>query len=481
MIEGVTKDSHIVLQYFNKLTNIPRCSGEEQNISNYLLAFAKEHNLEASRDMALNVIIKKEASKGYESFPPVVLQGHMDMVCEVEHGCTMDFSKDAIPAMIEGDYVIAPHTTLGADNGIAVAMILAILANDELKHPKIEALFTSDEEEGMTGAMALNPAMIESERLINLDSEEEGVFCVGCAGGKRNTARFKKEFKSSIKDEVFELQIKGLSGGHSGQAIDEGRGNAIRLLARLLFELNRELSFDLIDFLGGSKSNAIPRDAQAFIAIDAKDKKTFESIVHEYEAIFKDEYKITDPQLSIEIKPNKGEKALSDELSQALINYILGAPNGVSTMSTELDGQVESSTNLGIVRSNKDNIEVISQVRGSKASKVDEISSRNEAVAILANAEYSDGDGYPAWEYRENSPLRDLAIKTYKNIYGEAPLIQTIHGGLECGLFTDIFDNMDMISLGPSIYGVHAPGEKFSISSVERVFNYVVQLLEELK
>ncbi|MCD1146954.1 aminoacyl-histidine dipeptidase [Peptoniphilus sp. KCTC 25270] len=482
MIHGLTNQHSRIFHNFNALTEIPRCSGEEQGISDFLKQWAEERNLEVHQDKTLNIIIKKPASPGYENRETVVLQGHMDMVCEVQKGHEMNFSCDAIQAEIEDDFIIAKNTTLGADNGIAIAMIMTLFEDEKTVHGPLEALITVDEERGMTGAIHLEPQYISGRRLINIDSEDEGICCVGCAGGQRNLVTLKKDFVDATKDQLVEIHIEGLTGGHSGQDIHLQRANGNITLARVLENLKTEIEYELIDFYGGSKSNAIPRDAVATIAIDAKNANTLESILEEWVATLRKEYEISDKEVSLrlEVLKEKPEKAIVPETRDNLLYYLNTAPNGVVSMNLSIPGQVESSNNIGVVESESDKWSITSQVRSSLESKLIEIANRNRLIAERSGATFIADDAYPAWEYVSESKLRDVAQKVWYNMTNEELKLETIHAGLECGLLQDVIGEMDMISIGPDMSGVHAPGEKVSISSTDKVFNYLKELLKEL-
>ncbi|MDO5301272.1 MAG: aminoacyl-histidine dipeptidase [Tissierellia bacterium] len=476
MIRGIEQIQDPVLQNFALLTDIPRGSGNEEEISNFLKNWAQERGLEVHQDRVLNIIMKKPASPGLEGAKTMVLQGHMDMVNEVKKGFEMDFDRDPIPAEVEGDLIIAKNTTLGGDNGIAVAMIMAIFEDKSLVHPPLEALITVDEERGMTGAIHLEGQYVDGRILINLDSEDEGVLCAGCAGGQRDTVIFSKEFEGG-EEEGHLLALEGLTGGHSGQDIHRGRGNANLLLARILHHLDEKLTVKLGDLHGGSKSNAIPRDAQALIFTGATEAE-LQIALDEIVAVLKKEYEDTDPNLKLSLTKGRG-RAFSSDLQGRLMAFLLTCPNGVHTMSQKIPGLVESSNNFGVIESREDAIVLTSQVRSSVASRVEEIARKTQVLAELAGAQYEAGDGYPAWEYASVSPLRDLALEIWKEQTGEEMKVETIHAGLECGLLQDVLGTMDMISIGPDMAGVHAPGEHLSISSTKKVYKYLKKLLEQ--
>ena len=470
--------------YFDKLTKIPRCSFEEEKIRAYLINFAKEKGLEYKTDEIGNVVIIKEATKGYEDVDSIILQGHMDMVCEKTPECTIDFSKDAIKYEIDGDFIIARETTLGADNGIAVAMTLALLEADEYKHPKIEALFTVNEESGMTGAANLEKGMVTSKRLLNIDSEAEGVGCISCAGAERDLIKLKKEYKELDKDKnIYEIIVNGLKGGHSGQEIQVGLGNAVKILARSLYRLFEKVDGDLIEIEGGAKPNAIPRYAKAIVAVNEDDIKKIQDVIVELNSNFVRELGKVDPDVRLNFEKSKlrSDKAFTDDLKNNIVSLLNILPNGVIAMSKNIHGLVETSVNLGVIENKEDSVNIISNIRSSVQSSKEYIGLVNKIAAENFGAEFEIITKYPAWEYKENSPLREVAKKSYKEVSGKEFKLEAIHAGLECGIFVETIGDIDMLSIGPNMKGVHAPGEHLSISSTERVFDFLIKILENLK
>ena len=470
--------------YFDKLTKIPRCSCEEEKIRDYLVSFAKDHNLEYRTDAIGNVVIVKEATEGYEDVDSIILQGHMDMVCEKTPECSIDFSKDPIKYEIDGDYIIARETTLGADNGIAVAMTLALLESSDYKHPKIEALFTVNEESGMTGAGNLEKGMVTSKRLLNIDSETEGVGCISCAGAERDLIKLKKEYKELDKDmNLYEVIVNGLKGGHSGQEIQVGLGNAVKILGRSLYRFFQTVDGDLIEIEGGAKPNAIPRYARALVAVKEEDIKEVQDLIVELNSEFVTELGKVDPDVRINFEKSKEsfEKALTSDLRDRIVNLLNLLPNGVISMSKNIHGLVETSVNVGVIENKEDNVNIISNIRSSVSSHKEYIGSVNKIAAKTFGAEVEIIAKYPAWEYKENSPLREVAKEAYKEVSGKDFKLEAIHAGLECGIFVETIGDIDMLSIGPNMKGVHAPGEHLSISSTERVFDFLIKILEKLK
>lgn len=472
-----------VFHYFEEMTKVPRCSLQEDKIADYLENFAKGHSLEYIRDSSNNIIIKKAASLGYEKSPVLIIQGHMDMVCEKTESCNINFEEDPIPFEVEGDLIISKETTLGADNGIAVAMALAILEDDTIEHPPLEILITSNEENGMSGARNLDGSLLKGEMLLNLDSETEGVACIACAGGQRESISFPKEFKKAEdKREFYEVSVSGLKGGHSGQDIQKGLGNSNKLLARSLYKINTNFDIDLVDIIGGAKPNAIPRYAKAIIAIYEEDKKDIQDLIVKLNRDFVKEFGKVDPDVRLNFeKTDKFEKVLKDSLKTDIINLINVLPNGVQSMSQDIEGLVGCSTNVGVIESYDDRIDVLVNIRSALSSLKEEVGDIDKVCAEAFNAQYKILSSYPAWEYKDESKIRDLASKVYKDLFGTELELEAIHAGLECGLFKESIGDIDMLSIGPNIYGPHAPGERLEINSTKRVYEFVINILKNLK
>ena len=467
----------LVFKYFEEISKIPRGSGNEKGISDYLAQEGRRLGLEVIQDETLNVIIKKEASKGYENSPAVILQGHMDMVCEKNKDVDHDFSKDPIELEVKGDYLYAKGTTLGADNGIAVAMGLALLASGDIATPKLEVLFTVNEEVSMEGAMNLDGSVFDGRYIINLDSEEEGCILVGCAGGNRNCTTLPLEFKSSEK-QGFLIELKGLLGGHSGMEIDKNHANSNKLMGRILDLLT--IDYDLVNVNGGLKTNAIPRECDAVIAIDTKDIDQLKAELAKIESIFKHEYRIPDPDVKIELSETSFEKVLTDECKNKVIQLLNLIPSGIQTMAADMPGLVESSINLGVVTTKEDVMTFEATTRSSVETRKDYINNTVKLVAESLGADYEETDHYPSWERAIDSKLEEISIETYKKLTGNDPKILTIHAGLECGLFLKKMDGCEAISIGPNAYDVHTPNEHVSISSIKNVWDYLVACLESM-
>lgn len=486
MINGVLKDlkPSKVFEYFEELTQIPRESGNEKGVSDYLVKFAKEHNLEVVQDEALNVVIRKKATKGYEDRPAVVIQGHMDMVCEKNTELKHDFTKDPLKLRLVDDMIYATDTTLGADDGIAVAMGMAILASEDVEHPDIELLVTTSEETGMDGAAALDPKNVNGRILINADSELEGEFLVSCAGGTTAKVTVPVLFeKANSNMSTCRVMIKGLKGGHSGDEIDKGRANSNKLLGRILNDLNSSLDFRISSLNGGSKHNAIPREADAVILVDGDAVELLKEKALKWDKIFKDEFRVSDAgvRVEFEVLKDKCDTVFSKEAQDNVINFIYLISNGINTMSMDIKGLVESSQNLGIVTTSKDGVEFVSSIRSSVNSLKQELFDRVTSLAELIGAKVERCSDYPEWSYDPNSKIREVFVDVYKRLYKKEPLVNAIHAGVECGLFKAKFGNIDMISFGPSMYDVHTPNEHISISSVSRSWDFLLEVLKEIK
>ena len=464
-----------VMRFFEDICAIPHGSGDTKKISEYCIDTARKMGLEAVRDDMNNVIIKKAASSGYEGLPAVILQAHLDMVCEKTPDCNIDFLTDGIPLTVDGDYITAKGTTLGGDDGIGVAMILAILEDNTLKHPPIGALFTTDEETGMFGAAALDGSMLSGRTMINIDSENEGVLTVSCAGGARSEIRIPTQ-KIPVSSPCYEIVIEGLKGGHSGVEIHKGRHNSNLLMGRLLNELTD--SFNIIAIDGGNKDNAIPARTVCRLATNANFEK-----LKAFAADFEETHRTAEePCLKITVLKIKGDfKAIDADGTAVICKFLSLVPNGVVKMSEDIKGLVQTSLNLGVLKTKEDEIYLTISVRSSvndeKTALLNNLDSLTEQIG--GSIEHS-GD-YPAWEYRKNSPLRDVMVSEFKAMYGREPVVEAIHAGLECGLLSDKLPGLDAVSFGPDMEEIHTPNEKLSIPSVERTYNYLCRVLSNLK
>ncbi|WP_422485304.1 aminoacyl-histidine dipeptidase [Gudongella sp. DL1XJH-153] len=468
-----------VFYYFEELTKIPRCSYDEQRVSDYLKSVGEGLGLQVIQDKALNIIIRKPGTKGYEDKPIVIIQGHMDMVCEKADDCDIDFSKDPIPFEIEGDFMVAKKTTLGADNGIAVAMGLAILESEDIPHPPIELLVTTNEESGMTGAKELDVNNLKGKILINIDSEEEGTLLVSCAGGTRLMVTAPLEW-TEPKNKAYELRISGLKGGHSGMEIDKGRGNSNRLLARVLSGMQK-LDYQLLHIEGGSKSNAIPRLSVAKITLDKDNLEKARELAKEYQEAFRNELATSDSGVQVTLEETEmTDKAIANGVRDRIISAMMLIPTGVQSMSQDIEGLVESSNNMGVVTTLHDRVTIENAIRSSVKTLKEYIAAQIGVLAESLSLQWETSGDYPAWEYRKDSYIRDVFIEAHREVAGKDPNVEAIHAGLECGLFDEVMDDVDMISLGPDMAGVHAPGEKLSISSTERTFKLLLEALKKI-
>ena len=472
-----------VFEYFEAISNIPRGSGNEKEISDYLLNFGKSLGLESIQDEALNVIIKKPGTKGYENAPTVIIQGHMDMVCEKNNGVEHDFEKDPLKLRVVEDYIYATDTTLGADNGIAVAYAMAILASNDISHPPIEVLITTDEETGMSGAMAINKEHIDGKILINLDNEEEGYLLVSCAGGIRSTATINIEKQDITDKKLMKINISGLKGGHSGMDIIKERGNSNKILGRVLKEISKEVKFNIVKLNGGSKNNAIPREAEAVITINSSDENMVIGLIKNWNDIIGNELRTQDSGLKIEALSinDKEEKEFTDESTKKVVDLLYLYPNGINSKSVEIDGLVESSTNLGVLTTSDTAVEFDSAIRSSVPSLKEEIVLRSKTIVELFGGKFITTADYPGWEYNPDSKIREICQKVHKDLYGNEAKIVAIHAGVECGLFNEKLGDLDMISFGPNLYDVHTPDEHMSISSVKNCYEYLKAILKEIK
>ena len=478
-MENVLKglQPELVFKYFEEISQIPRGSGNEKAISDYLKKFGENLGLETIQDDALNIIIRKPATKGYENCPGVILQGHMDMVCEKNKDTNHNFVTDPIKLRVQDDMIYATGTTLGADNGIAVAMGLAVLASNDLDHPSLEVLITTDEEAGMSGAMALDGSNLKGEYILNLDSEEEGYLLVSCAGGVTAWSELNAEYTNcdSNKQGLL-IEIKGLLGGHSGMDIIKQRANSNRLMGRLLNLLC--IDYDLAKIQGGSKNNAIPRECEAILVVNKDDVDRTKDCINQILNIFKHEFSTSDPDITIECNETNIDKVFTEETKNNVINLLNLIPNGIQTMSMDIKGLVESSTNLGVVHTTENSVTFECAVRSSVKTLKDDITNKMDLLATSLGGKLRLESDYPAWEYAKGSKLEKICVETYEKLTGKKPVIMAIHAGLECGLLLDKMPHAQAISLGPDMFEVHTPNEHLSISSTKRTWDYLVAILK---
>lgn len=472
-----------ILKWFEELSKIPRQSRNEEAIGNWLMKWASDYTFDGRQDSAGNVLIKIPASPGYEEHPVVVIQGHMDMVCEKTKDSTHDFAKDPIKLVYDGEWLKADRTTLGADNGIAIAMGMVAALDEEVKHPPLELLFTVDEETGLTGAKALEPGFIEARTLINLDSEDEGILTIGCSGGVKSDHYIPMEFDSLPGDYIpVTLKAGDMSGGHSAD-IHHEKANAVKVMARTLETLRREMPLRVFDIKGGTADNAIPRDVEAVICIPSEKREIPEKIINRWETIFKEEFKNTDPGLTLtcEIAENTaGDKAVTLEDSNKIIDVLLALPHGIWAMSTEVEHFVETSNNLASLQLESNRLKVVTSQRSPIDSRLDAVTEQIETVIGLVGGESERRSRYPGWQANLKSPVLEKSVAVFKELFGKEPVVETTHGGLECGVIGSKFPDMDMISFGPTIKFPHSPDEKIHIGTIGQVWDFFQALLKEL-
>ncbi len=471
-----------VLYYFEQLTKIPHGSGNVQAISDYLVGFAKEQGVRYVQDEALNVVMFKEASPGYENAPVVMIQGHMDMVCEKNADSSHDFEKDALELRMVGENLMANGTTLGGDDGVAVAYAMALIADKEAKHPALELVITTEEETGMDGAKALDMSGLKASYLINVDSEDEGVVLCSCAGGMRQTCTLPLR-RMEAEGVAYKIALTGLYGGHSGAEIDKNRVNSVYAMTRLLFEAREQAEFLLLDFYGGLKDNAIPREAFATVLVAEEDTALFVKTVEELAQKYKTELAAIEPGLTIEVTAGKhAEYEVLDPVSfEKVLFFLMQAPNGIQRMSGDIEGLVESSLNLGIFEVKEEEAEFNFALRSSSKTYKYFMRDKVEYLISFLGGESTTYSEYPAWEYRRESKLREIFREVFVELYQKEPKMQAIHAGLECGLIAEKMPELDMISIGPDMKDIHTPMEALNVPSTIRVYRFLETLLERIK
>ncbi len=474
----------LVWKYFAEIARIPRCSKHEAAMTKYVMETAKKLGLEAKTDKFGNVVVKKPASARHEQARPVALQGHLDMVCEKNKDKVHDFSKDPIELVRKGNVLMANGTTLGADNGIAVATNLAIMEDRSLEHGPLEFLFTIDEETGLTGASNLAPGFVESKTLMNLDSEEEGALYVGCSGGRDTIGIWMLELESAPAGmTAAHMKVTGLRGGHSGLEIDKGRGNAIKIINRGLLAL-AGIGARIATANGGNKHNAIPREAEALLFIPTKKWEAAVAQMHQLNETVKAELASVEPDLALSLSPAKGirkGKVLKKAVQKKILQTISALPHGVIKMSADIPGLVETSTNVAVIKTDKKSVQIATSQRSSVASENVEICHTVASVFELGGAHVKQGDGYPGWKPNLDSEILAVAKSTYRSMYGKDPEVKAIHAGLECGIIGERYPGMDMVSFGPTLEGVHSPDEKIHIDTVEKYWNFLLGILRNVK
>lgn len=470
-----------LFKFFEEILSIPRPSKHEEKMTEYLINWAKERNLEYVSDEIGNVIIRKGATKGKENSPWVCLQSHIDMVCEKNSDKVFDFEKDAIVPKIEGEWLKADGTTLGADDGIGVATALAILDANDIEHGSIECLFTVDEETGLSGAEALSADVLKSRILLNLDSEDEGEIFIGCAGGIDTVAKLPFDKEETPDAPAFKIMVKGLKGGHSGDDINKGLACANKLLNRILWSLDKEMDLRLACFEGGNLRNAIAREANATFVVAQADVELMKEIVEKFAVDLKYEFRTTEPDMEITLSEAEKPAFVVDMLSQDnLLNVLYACPHGVLAMSREIPGFVETSTNLASVKMKEDHFFITTSQRSSVESAKYAAAYRVESCFLLAGADVEHGDGYPGWAPNPESKILKIAVDAYKKLFNKEPIVRAIHAGLECGLIGEKYPGMDMISYGPTLRGVHSPDERLEIKTVELYWKHTLEILKNI-
>lgn len=468
------------LRYFEKLCSIPHGSRNTKKISDYCMAFAKEHELEAYQDELNNVIIIKEATEGYENTDPIIIQGHLDMVCEKTQESTIDFEKDGLELETDGKYLWAKGTTLGGDDGIAVAYALAILDSDDIPHPRVEAVFTVDEEIGLLGAQGIDLSPLKGKRLLNIDSEQEGTVLTSCAGGLtlESSIPLEREEKSGVE---YEIVLTGMVGGHSGAEIDKGQGNSNVLMGRILHTASTQMQIGVLSAEGGSKDNAIPRHTVATVLVAAEDSTKLETCLVNLSDELQKEYTPADAGMHIEFRKvgEATKQVLTQRSAQVVYNALMNLPNGIQTMSKDIQGLVETSLNMGVMRLKEETLEMSQSIRSSKESAKRYLTQRCKAQIDLLGGTAVEQGSYPGWAYKADSKLRDLFVKVYTEQYGEPPKVEAIHAGLECGLFSDKIEDLDCISIGPNIHDIHTYEERLDLESTKRTWDVILGILAE--
>ncbi len=482
-ISAMGLQSEKVFYFFTELAKIPHGSRNTKRISDYLVDFAKNHNLEYYQDKSNNVVMIQEASAGYEACAPVIIQGHMDMVCEKESGCSINFETDGLDLYIDGDFLRAKGTTLGGDDGIAVAYALAVLDSPDIVHPRLEVVLTVDEEIGMLGAMDIDLSMLKGHRMLNIDSDIEGHFLTSCAGGATTIASIPVTRQNQTGRGV-KLTLTGLLGGHSGSEIDKEHGNALVLMGRVLKYLADRTTIGIVSIHGGLKDNAIPRECTAQLLLP-KDKEALElapalQIIAEIEAILQKEYAVSDAGVCIKTE-DMGEMSaeiLSYVSQTKVLFYLNNVPNGVQHMSCSMPGLVEASCNVGILKLEEDACSVVTSLRSSVSSRKEAMADKLQFLAEFLGGDMERKGDYPAWEYAAESALRDSISAIYQELFGETPVFEAIHAGLECGILSGKIKDLDCISFGPNNYDIHTPKERLSISSAEKIWRLLVEFLK---
>jgi dipeptidase D len=469
-------------EYFKDIAAIPHGSRDTKRISDYCVDFAKKHGLSYIQDDHNNVIIIKEASEGYENVPALIIQGHLDMVCEKESDSDFDFSKDGLILELNQNFLSAKGTTLGADDGVAVAYSLALLADDTLLHPRLEIVLTTDEEIGLLGAAAIDVSMLKGKYMINLDSDVEGMFLTSCAGGMTAECILPVEYSNETMLK-YTMRVTGLQGGHSGAEIDKYRGNSNKLMGRLMYFISDELNFGVIALNGGFKDNAIPRETTAEIFIEDADSNRLEEVLNKFDEIVRTEYATNDPHAKVTFENNGIQTAnmLTPKSKEFVQFMLMNLPNGVQNMSSDIEGLVKTSLNMGILSLDEEKCKMTFAVRSSQNSEKQALSSQLCYMTEFLGGEYHVYGEYPAWPFKKDSKLRELLSRIYEEHFSAAPKIEAIHAGLECGIFCEKIEDLDTISFGPEVFDIHTPKERMNVESVARYWTFLRSVITNFK
>lgn len=471
-----------VFKYFEEISAIPRGSQDTKRISDYLVEFAKDHNLKVIQDDLNNVIIFQPGTSGYEDSEPVILQGHMDMVCEKTADSEHDFKKDGLKLYVENGFLKAKDTTLGGDDGVAVAMALAVLDSTEIPHPPLEVVFTVDEELGMEGATAIDLSALKGKKLINMDSEEEKTLTVGCAGGVRYQSFFQGE-KENVSGVMIQIQINGLLGGHSGEEIHKQRGNANKMMGRLLYHIEKEVEFYLSEIYGGSKDNVIASDAVAGIVVSEADAEKVVKLILDMEHTWNIEFMGEEPGLTVSVKKEKAEgiAVFSKSTTKTMVAFLASCPNGLQEYSRKITGAPETSLNLGVVKMKEQGMEAEFLIRSSVDSRKQQILEQVDALTKILGGTGNISSEYKAWQYNPQSELRPIMEEAYKEVYKKDPEVCIVHGGLECGIFLGKRPDLDCVSCGPDVIDIHSFNERLDIASAQRSWEFLKLVLKKCK
>lgn len=482
-MEKIELKPQSVFEYFAQINKIPRPSKHEEKMIEYLKAFGEARNLETIVDETGNVLIKKNASKGYEDKKTLILQSHMDMVCEKLVDKEINFNEDPIETYVDGEWLRAKGTTLGADDGIGCAMQLAVLDDNTLEHGPIECVFTRDEETGLTGASGMREGFMTGDMLINLDSEDEGQFFISCAGGITTEAKFNIEKEDASDNDFFlKLSLQGLHGGHSGDDINKKFANGIKLLARFIYKINEKYGVKLVSFDSGRMHNAIPRDGIVVFAVPSEYKENISIDLNVFTSEIEDEFHVTEKNVKFILESTDRRQIIKEPVNTRLIQALQAVDNGVMAMCQDeaLAWMVETSSNVASVTTSESSIKIVASQRSNVMSNLRNMGNTIKALFELAGAQVTQGDGYPAWQMKKDSKLTEIVVETYKQLFEKEPLVIGIHAGLECGLFSEKYPHLDMVSMGPTLRGVHSPDERLLIPTVQMVWDHLLEIMKNI-